>query len=77
MVYHSGEDVKNEVKAMCAFRGMTITSLSAKMGTAQPIVSRAINRVNPAFGTVRDIADALDCDLVFQFVPREHKKEEG
>ena len=73
MVYKSAEDVKRAIKAAAAERGITISALADTMGVPQPNMSRTINRLNPSFNTVRDIADALGCDLVFEILPRAQK----
>ncbi len=53
--------------------GMSLTQLAARLGVAQSSLSSSIKLEKEGRITIhklKEIADALDCDLVYGFVPR-------
>jgi len=54
--------------------GMTVSQLAKRLGLAQSVVTNAKNREikgSITLGKLSEIADAMNCDLVYGFVPRE------
>lgn len=53
--------------------GMTTTQLAKKIGVTQPrVINLEKNERNTKISTMERIADALNCDFVYAFVPREN-----
>lgn len=53
--------------------GMTTTQLAKKLNITQPrIVNLEKNERNTKISTMERIADALNCDFVYAFIPREN-----
>ncbi len=53
--------------------GMSLTQLAARVGVAQPSLSSSIKLEQEGRITIhklKEIAEAMDCDLVYGFVPR-------
>ena len=79
MTYKSGEDVRTAVWRVMRQEDFTLVKLAEKMGTVHSNLSRSLNRLNPSFNAIRDIADAMGYKLVFDIVPKsasEYVKEE-
>ena len=61
------------LKTIREFFGMTTTQLAQRLGVAQPrIVNLEKNEKNTKISTMERIADALNCDFVYAFIPREN-----
>lgn len=61
------------LKTIREFMGMTTTQLAQKIGVTQPrVVSMEKNEKNIKISTMERIADALNCDFVYTFIPREN-----
>jgi len=61
------------LKTIREFFGMTTTQLAKRIGVAQPrIVNLEKNEKNTKISTMERIADALNCDFVYAFIPREN-----
>ena len=61
------------LKTIREFLGMTTTQLAKKLDITQPrIVNLEKNEKNTKISTMERIADALNCDFVYAFVPREN-----
>lgn len=75
ITYSTGEDVYKAIRSAISQQGTTVSKVAETLGVSQPVLSRTINSLNPKFSTVRDIAEAIGCRLVFQIVPSE--KQEG
>ncbi len=61
------------LKTIREFLGMTTTQLAKKINVAQPrVISLEKNEKNTKISTMERIANALDCDFVYAFVPREN-----
>jgi predicted DNA-binding mobile mystery protein A len=53
--------------------GMSLTQLAARLGITQASVSGSIKLEKEGRITInklREVADAMDCDLIYEFVPR-------
>lgn len=53
--------------------GMTLTQLAARVGVTQSTLSTSIKMEKEGritLNKLREIADAMECDLVYEFVPR-------
>jgi predicted DNA-binding mobile mystery protein A len=53
--------------------GMTVSQLAKKVGVSQSVITNAKNREikgSITLGKLSEIADAMDCDLVYGLVPR-------
>lgn len=61
------------IRTIRDFFGMTTTQLACKLGVNQSRVVRIEkNEKNTKISTMERIADALNCDFVYAFVPREN-----
>lgn len=61
------------LKTIREFLGMTTTQLAKKIGVTQPrVVGLEKNEKNTKISTMERIADALNCDFVYAFVPRKN-----
>lgn len=58
--------------------GMTLTQLAARAGVAQSSISKSVKLEEEGRITLHklsEIADALECDLIYAFVPRKKIEE--
>lgn len=61
------------LKTIREFLGMTTTQLAKKINVAQPrVINLEKNERNTKISTMERIADALNCDFVYAFIPREN-----
>ena len=61
------------LKTIREFLGMTTTQLAKRINVSQPrIINLEKNEKNTKISTMERIADALNCDFVYAFVPREN-----
>ncbi len=61
------------LKTIREFLGMTTTQLAKKIDVSQPrVINMEKNEQNIKISTMERIADALNCDFVYAFVPREN-----
>ncbi len=61
------------LKTIREFFGMTTTQLAKRVGVAQSrIVNLEKNEKNTKISTMERIADALNCNFVYAFIPREN-----
>lgn len=61
------------LKTIREFLGMTTTQLAQRIGVTQPrVVNMEKNEKNIKISTMEKIADSLNCDFVYAFVPREN-----
>jgi len=61
------------LKTIREILGMTTTQLAQKIGVTQPrVVNMEKNEKNIKISTMEKIADSLNCDFVYAFLPREN-----
>ncbi len=61
------------VKTIREIFGMTTTQFAKKIGVKQPrIINIEKNEKNTKISTMENIAEALNCDFVYAFIPREN-----
>lgn len=61
------------IKTIREFFGMTTTQLANKLGVSQPrIIAMEKNEKNIKLSTMEKVADTLNCDFLYAFVPREN-----
>lgn len=61
------------LKTIREFLGMTTTQLAKKINVTQPrVINLEKNEKNTKISTMERIADTLNCDFVYAFVPREN-----
>ena len=61
------------LKTIREFLGMTTTQLAKKIDVSQPrVINMEKNEQNIKISTMERIADALNCDFVYAFEPREN-----
>lgn len=61
------------LKTIREFLGMTTTQLAKRINVAQSrVVNLEKNEKNTKISTMERIADSLNCDFVYAFVPREN-----
>ena len=63
------------IKMILGYRGMMISDLAKKLGTSRPNLSQKLTRDNFSESEMREIAEALDCDLKITFIDHETGKE--
>ena len=65
--------VKGWLKTIREFLGMTTTQLAKRLEISQPrIIAMEKNERNVKISTMERIADTLNCDFSYAFVPREN-----
>ena len=65
--------IQGWIKTIREFFGMTTTQLAKKLDISQSrIVRMEQNEKNIKISTMERIADALNCDFIYTFVPREN-----
>lgn len=63
-----GEEVKLRVKEICKERSLTLKQLAERIGIAPETLTRSISEnANPTLATLRQIANALDLQVVDLF----------
>ena len=71
-----GRILAEEVILMRQQRGLTQKQLADRLGTQQSSISRLESRkALPSIRFLKQVADALGCELLIQFVPREELEE--
>lgn len=71
-----GRILAEEVILMRRLRGLTQRQLADRLGTHQSSISRLESRkALPSIRFLKQVADALGCELLIQFVPREELEE--
>ncbi len=58
--------------------GMSLSQLATRVGVSQPALSASIKHEKEGRITInklKEIADAMDCDLVYEFLPRKKIEE--
>ena len=68
-----GRPNKGWIRAVRDALGMSSTELAARMGVSQQVVSeieRSERQTTARLGTLSRAAEAMDCELVYAFVPR-------
>jgi transcriptional regulator with XRE-family HTH domain len=71
-----GRILAEEVILMRRLRELTQRQLADRMGTHQSSISRLESRkALPSIRFLKQVADALGCELLIQFVPREELEE--
>ena len=61
------------LKTIREFFGMTTTQLAKKINVTQPrVINLEKNEKNTKISTMERIANALNCDFVYAFIPREN-----
>ncbi|MBR1753763.1 mobile mystery protein A [bacterium] len=61
------------IKTLREYLGMTTTQLGKRLGVSQPrIIQMEKNERNIKISTMERIADVLNCDFVYAFVPRDN-----
>jgi len=64
------------LKTIREFLGMTTTQLAKKINVTQPrVINLEKNEKNTKISTMERIADALNCEFFYAFVPRENIDE--
>lgn len=66
--------MKQAIKAILGYKDMTVVELSRLLGKSQQNFNQMLNRDNFRESELSDIATALNCDLVIQFVDRDTGK---
>ena len=71
-----GRILAEEVILMRQQRGLTQKQLADRLGTQQSSISRLESRkALPSIRFLKQVADALGCEILIQFVPREELEE--
>ena len=63
------------IKMILGYRDLSITDLADKLNTSRPNVSQKLKRDNFTEKEMKQIADALGCDLKITFIDRATGKE--
>lgn len=67
--------VSRQIKSLLAFKESNAAQLAEKLSCTQANISQKFKRDNFSEKEMREIADALGCDLKISFVDRETGKE--
>lgn len=65
--------IKEQIKLMVARQGMTLGQLAESTGQTRQNLSVAMRRGDYTTNYLQKIADALECDLIVEFVPKAKK----
>jgi len=71
MIIKDRDALARLIKSAAAARGLSLAGLGRLLGLSQPSISRTANRSDVTLSQLHDIADALGCALLIDFVPRE------
>lgn len=63
--------MSEKIKIVLLKRKMTVTTLAEKLGTTRSNLSNKLSRDNFSEKELRDIAEALNCDLDMDFTLRD------
>ena len=63
--------IAKTIKMILAYKDMNISALAEKLNTSRPNLSQKMKRDNFSENELREIAEALDCDLNISFTDRE------
>ena len=83
LFYSDSKKINNEgdkkmqakrIKAICAYRGMTVTALAEKIGKTQNNFVQILKRDNFRESELEQIATALDCTLKIEFIDNKTDK---
>lgn len=69
-IYTDNEQMKKEIKKIIINNDMTQKEVADRMGCKPQQFGNIINKENFAFRDMKRICDAIDCDLVIDFVKR-------
>lgn len=69
-------DFGNEVKKHIAEKSITQSDIAQKINLKTNTVNSLLNRDNISLGKMKQIAEALDCDLEIKLIPKEDKDGE-
>lgn len=65
--------IKEQIKILAARQGMTLAEVADKTGQTRQNLSLAFKRGTYSTDWLQRIADAINCDLVIEFVPKGSK----
>ena len=63
------------IKMILGYKNMSISDLADKLQTSRPNLSQKLKRDNFSESELKEIADALGCELHISFVDKETGKE--
>ena len=66
--------IKEQIKLLAARRGLTLGQLADATSQSRQNIALAFRRGDYSTAWLKRIADALNCDLVIQLVPKEDRK---
>ena len=67
--------ISKTIKMILAYKDMNISSLADKLETSRPNLSQKFKRDNFSEKEMREISEALGCDLKISFIDRESGRE--
>ncbi len=70
-IYRDNEQLKNEIKKSVIDNRTTNKAIADKLGITPQTYQHLINKKQLSFADVNKICDAMGCDLVIDFVPKE------
>ncbi len=69
--YTDNEQLKNEIKKSVIDNRTTNKAIAEKLGITPQTYQHLINKKQLSFADVNKICDAMGCNLVIDFVPKE------
>ena len=72
-IYVDNEQMKKEIKKAIIDNDMNQKKIAEVMGCKPQQFTNIINKENFAFRDMKKICDAMDCDLIIDFVKRDKK----
>lgn len=63
------------IKMILAYKSLNVSDLALKLNTSRPNMSQKLKRDNFSEKELKEIAEALNCELKISFVDKETGKE--
>lgn len=73
MIYTGNESLRLAVKEAAARHGLSLAALARNMDKIPQELNNTLIKKNISFNDIARIADALNCRLVFDIVPRDQE----
>lgn len=70
-LFTDNEQLKKEISKLAIDVNMTKVKIAEKIGKSKQNFDTLLNKKNLSFTDISKILDAMDCDLIIEFKPRE------
>lgn len=76
-LFIGNEQLKKEISKLAIDMNMTKVSVAEKLGKSRQNFDTLLNKKNLSFTDISKILDAMGCDLIIEFKPREESLGEN